>query len=333
MLLILSVITLGSSVGSVENRSYTPRKTSLTVAMDTGSFNYFLYKGYPHGYQLELFENFARQENVNIEFRAVPDSLKLSKLSDGEVDIVVFSKGVDSLSSTVFSKYGNICSTITLDDTVKSVWLMRSGEPLALSVNSWAGKFKEQKNCRMLQEKYKKKHKISDKLSPYDGIMKKYSDRTGYDWRLIAAIVYTESKFRPEVVSKSGAMGLMQLMPVTAEYYGVSDAFNPEDNIRGGIKLIDFLTKLFANKGVEGDDLVNFVLASYNAGHGRIEYCMKYAKNAGLNHQKWSDVRSIIPLMKNHETAGRYRFNTGETLKFVGNVREIYSHYQHFFAS
>jgi len=79
------------------------------------------------------------------------------------------------------------------------------------------------------------------------------------DPALIKAIIMAESGYNPKAVSKKGAVGLMQLMPVTAEALGVEDIFNPEHNINGGVLYIKRLIDLF-----EGD--VKLALAAYNAG-------------------------------------------------------------------
>lgn len=81
----------------------------------------------------------------------------------------------------------------------------------------------------------------------------------GVDPALVRAVIHAESAFRPEVKSHKGAVGLMQLMPDTAEELGVQDRFNPEDNIAGGVKYLAYLLDIF-----EGDSTL--ATAAYNAG-------------------------------------------------------------------
>jgi membrane-bound lytic murein transglycosylase F len=258
-------------------------------------------------------------------------------LSAGNIDIAVFSEGFDSLYS-VFNKYGNICSSIPLDDSVKSVWLtVEDNMSLMLEINDWASELKNEKIYNALHTKYfrHKYDKTAKQISPYDNILKKYSAEIGWDWRLAASIVCHESQFKPAIVSKSGAAGLMQLMPNTVKSFGVKNVYNPEENIKGGMKLIAYLTDVFEKKGVSGDELVNFVLAAYNAGHGRIFNFMKETENAGLDKNKWSDVYSVI-MAKNRNnklaSASKSKFNGNETLKFVDNVLKYYKHYRNFFS-
>jgi membrane-bound lytic murein transglycosylase F len=319
------------------NKKIIHTNKTLVVALDTCGYNYFMHKGNPYGYQLELFELFARHEGVNLDFRIVPDSLKFDMLSRKDIDIAVFSEGFDSLYS-VFNRYENICSSIPVDDKTKSVWLtVEDNMPLMLEINVWAGRLKGETVYSSLQTKYLRCNyrKNGATISKYDNILKKYSAETGWDWRLAASIVCHESQFKSAVASRSGAIGLMQLMPNTVRRFGVKNVYNPEENIKGGMRLIAYLTGVFKKKGVPDDELVNFVLAAYNAGHGKIFNFMKDTENAGLDPNKWSDVHSVI-LMKglNNKlaSASKSKFSGKETLKFVDNVLNHYKHYCNFFA-
>lgn len=96
----------------------------------------------------------------------------------------------------------------------------------------------------------------SDELNKYFQLA---ADTYGVDVKLLKCIAYAESSFRPNVTSKSGAMGVMQLMPATAEGLGVRDGYNPKQNILGGAKYIAAQLNRF-----EGN--IEYALAAYNAG-------------------------------------------------------------------
>jgi soluble lytic murein transglycosylase-like protein len=98
----------------------------------------------------------------------------------------------------------------------------------------------------------------------WDAHVAKYSERYGLDEALIRAVIQVESAGNPKARSRKGAMGLMQLMPKTAAMLGVSDAYDPEQNIRGGIKYLSQLSDKYDG------DLVK-VLAAYNAGPARVD--------------------------------------------------------------
>jgi soluble lytic murein transglycosylase len=99
--------------------------------------------------------------------------------------------------------------------------------------------------------------------SSYDRIIKDASVLYGIDPSLIKAVIKTESNFNPKAVSKKGACGLMQLIPATAERFGVNDVFDPRSNIYGGTKYLNYLMDFF-----KGD--LTLVLAAYNAGENAV---------------------------------------------------------------
>lgn len=97
----------------------------------------------------------------------------------------------------------------------------------------------------------------------YDDLVMKAAERHGVDPNLIFAVMRQESGFKPRARSYKGASGLMQLMPATAARFGVTDIFDPAQNIEGGTRYLRFLLDLF-----NGD--VELALAGYNAGEGAV---------------------------------------------------------------
>lgn len=101
----------------------------------------------------------------------------------------------------------------------------------------------------------------SDELNQY---FQQAADAYGLDVKFLKCIAYAESNFRPDATSRSGAMGIMQLMPKTAEGLGVSDAYDPQQNIMGGAKYISIQLERF-------DGNMEYALAAYNAGPNRVK--------------------------------------------------------------
>lgn len=105
--------------------------------------------------------------------------------------------------------------------------------------------------------------RMRDRRSPYDAIIERHADQFGVDPVLIRAVIQVESDFNPRCVSRKGAQGLMQLIPETAKRYGVKNAFNPEENIRGGVRYLADLLAMFNNDK-------HRALAAYNAGENAV---------------------------------------------------------------
>jgi len=105
--------------------------------------------------------------------------------------------------------------------------------------------------------------KITKPDQVFDPIIVEAASRHNLDPALIKAVIMAESGFKPRAVSKRGARGLMQLMPKTAKSLGVSDAFDPEHNIHGGVKYLRTLLNRF-------DGNIQLGLAAYNAGSRKV---------------------------------------------------------------
>ncbi|MBQ8318767.1 MAG: lytic transglycosylase domain-containing protein [Lachnospiraceae bacterium] len=103
-----------------------------------------------------------------------------------------------------------------------------------------------------------------EKTVDLDSIFKEASEKYNVDINLLKAVAKAESNFNPEATSHCGAMGIMQLMPSTAKSLGVTDAYDPYENIMGGAKLLSQLDKLY-------DGNTKLILAGYNAGPGNVE--------------------------------------------------------------
>ena len=104
----------------------------------------------------------------------------------------------------------------------------------------------------------------SHRSAPYEASITEHARRQGVSSDLVRAVIQVESAFNPVAVSNKGAMGLMQLMPATAQELGVSNPFDPDQNIRGGVTYLKQLLTRY-------DDKVELALAAYNAGIGNVE--------------------------------------------------------------
>ncbi|HHB52295.1 MAG TPA: lytic transglycosylase F, partial [Saprospiraceae bacterium] len=183
-------------------------------------------------------------EETGGEMRIIEDDLSIDELIDmvakGEIEYTV----CDSHVAAINKKYHN---NIDIETELGSysqnlAWAIPlHSDSLLKVVNEWLADYKKSKEFYYVYNKYFKNSRTTmmakseynsnngDKISPYDQFIKTFSKEIHWDWRLLASLIYQESKFNPQAESWSGAFGLMQMMPETAEKYGISDTSAPQD--------------------------------------------------------------------------------------------------------
>jgi membrane-bound lytic murein transglycosylase F len=217
--------------------------------------------------------------------------------------------------------------------------------------NAWHAKSRQTVNYRYTIQKYsdhsvfiKEKLKyempviLQGTISKYDDLIKQYANKEAFDWKLIAAIIHQESRFRPHVVSPVGAFGLMQLMPSVAKTYKInfSKLSSPDLNIATGTKYFRWIYNHFDKPEFSEEDKIKFSLASYNAGIGHIHDARALAAKYNLNPNVWTDNVEVMllnkstrkyytdPLVKHGHCRGL------ETQVYVRNIMQYYEHYSNF---
>ena len=134
----------------------------------------------------------------------------------------------------------------------------------------------------------------------------KYASFYDFDWLLIASQAYQESRFQHDLVSPAYARGIMQIKRSTArsKIVGIPNIDNIEDNIHAGIRYLAFLRDHYFDKPeYTKEDTLNFALAAYNAGPGRIRKLQREAEAQGLDPNKWFyNVEALARKSIGHET-------------------------------
>jgi len=168
------------------------------------------------------------------------------------------------------------------------------------------------------------------RISPYDEIIKKYAARYGFDWRLLAAQAYQESRFDPKARSWSGACGLFQVMPATGRDMGFSNLDDPEDCTHAGVKYMAWLLARFDPK-IPLRDRLRFTLASYNCGRGHVLDAMRLARQRGLDPHRWfNHVEKALLLLKDPKVHRKTRYGycrADEPVNYVAQIQVRYDNY------
>lgn len=178
-------------------------------------------------------------------------------------------------------------------------------------------------------------------ISKYDSIIKMYAEKEYFDWKLIAAIIHQESRFRPLTVSPVGAFGLMQLMPSVAKTYKINfkKLSSPDVNIATGTRYFRWIYNHFDKPEYTKEDKIKFSLAAYNAGLGHILDAKALARKYNLNPYIWNDnVETMLLKKSSHkfytDPVVKYGHCRGyETQIYVRNIMQYYEHYLNFSAS
>ena len=290
----------------------------------------------PHGlltgFNYELLQRFAKDNSCSIQIITTgQDENYLDSLLAGKVDIVV-------TKDTVIATDKRIATLHKVDDY--SVWAMNRSQKSRVRVaDNWIGHVRTTEDFLALKNTYNTSfnpHKRAERgirtqmVSPYDDLFRKYSEQLGWDWRMVAAVVYQESRFSISSRSSRGAQGLMQVMPQTGNYYGVDNLLDPEQNIMAGTSHLKRLQKLFGKEEITREELIKFTLAAYNAGEGRISDCRNLAAAKGLDSGKWEEVVKVIPMMREDAILEEESVKLG---KFLGHetidyVESVLSHYE-----
>lgn len=167
---------------------------------------------------------------------------------------------------------------------------------------------------------------VRERLPHYRELFQKAAKAIGWDWRLLAAISYQESHWRPKAVSPTGVKGLMMLTRATAKQVGVKDRTNPQQSIDGGARYLQILERKIPQR-IQGSDRTWLMLASYNIGFGHLEDARILTQRQGGNPDHWKDVKQRLPLLSKkryYKTLKRGFARGGEAFNYVENIRNYY---------
>jgi membrane-bound lytic murein transglycosylase MltF len=249
----------------------------------------------------------------------------IEMLNTGLIDFTVADSHYASLAKELFPNI-EVHEDVIFNPDVRFGWMVRKNNPeLKASLNQFVATVK--KGTLLGNIFYKRYFKDNpwlqdalkgtdlDRLEQYAQLFKKYGDVYDLDWLLLAAQSFQESRFDPNARSRTGATGLMQLMPSTGKDMGFNDIASPENNVHAGAKYLRWvMDRYFPDESISRDDRMRFALAAYNAGPANIRRSRSLTTNMGYDASKWF----------NHTEIGTMRQISLEPVHYVRNINKYY---------
>ncbi len=296
---------------------------------------------------VETLRSLRYQIGDSIAIIEVPyESEELIKLvAQREIDYVVCDENVAKVNEGYFPII-DVKTPVSFAQNLS--WGLRSNNSgrLAAAFNEWISSYKQSDDYALLYAKYYRNvwstyiYKSdyytlnTGKISPWDVLIKSFSDTINWDWRLLASLIYQESRFKSDVRSWAGAYGLMQIMPSTGKHLGIDIASSPENNVKAGVFYLRFLQDYFKDKIPDESERLKFILAAYNAGTGNIDDAMELAKKHGRNPLVWDGnveyflLKKMDPEYYNDPVVKHGYCNGDEPVNYVAQILERYSNYR-----
>ncbi len=276
----------------------------------------------------------------------ITDEEIIKMVADGKIKYTVIDNNIAEIHK---SYYPDIDVNTQISLSQRIAWAVRKNSPDLLAImNEKLRSLKKTATYNIIYNKYFKNRRkfkqrfssefyteTTGKISKYDNLVKKYTKDLGWDWRLVKALIYQESKFKTEGKSWAGASGLMQLMPATAKGLGVTDVHDPEQNIKAGIT---FLKRMYENWKEIPDSIqrIKFSMASFNAGYGHVLDAQKLTKKYKGNFLRWDNGvdQYILNLSKSkfyNDPVVKYGYVRGsEPYNYIVEIFNRYHHYKEF---
>lgn len=286
-----------------------------------------------------------RRDTASLESESL-----MRKVAMGEIDFTV----ADHMMARVnASYYPNLDISTPVGVAQQVAWAGRKNSPKLLeAMNEWLAGVKKEATFMVIYNRYFKSPRTSlvrmqsdyssmggNMLSPFDSLIRKGANTLGWDWRLLASLIYQESRFLPKGESWAGARGLMQLMPRTATEFGAFDLDDPRQSIDAGVGYLKFLDNYWLNKIPDMEERLKFVLASYNVGLSHVVDARKLAEKYGKDPQHWYDNVEFFLSRKSEPefyrdpivTAGYCKCE--EPINYVRDILDRYEEYKIHIAS
>jgi membrane-bound lytic murein transglycosylase F len=268
----------------------------------------------------------------------------IRQVSEGEIELTIADQNIAEVD---LNFYPNIDIDMELSEDHEIAFALRkSSHQLLDTLNYWLQDPANKSTIGEVRRKYFERKNMANKanqdystlkdgqLSPYDDLVKAECANYGWDWRLILAIMYQESKFETWKVSWAGAFGLFGFMPGTAEAYGISPSSSPEAQIRAALKKLDKNYDQWNEEIKDSLECMNFTLATFNAGRGHIDDARRLCEKYGKNKNVWTGhVNEMLlnlskPMYYRDDLVKNGYCRGTETYNYIIDIRQRYEEYR-----
>ncbi|MDB6060708.1 MAG: lytic transglycosylase [Verrucomicrobiaceae bacterium] len=285
--------------------------------------------------QKELVAGLKWEESNDIETIDLLDQLDANEIDATIVDSNEFA------ANSAF--YRNTHVALKLGASSQLAWALAKdprNQRLRDEVNNFFAKLKDSGELAQLIDRYYAGSADNDKydasqftdnlqrtLPKYRDMIEQVAEDYDIDWRLLAAVSYAESEWKPHAVSPTGVRGMMMLTNAAAKEVGVTDRVDPLQSLRGGARYLKGILQDLPPR-IQPEDKMWFALAAYNIGYGHLEDARLIAERMGKDPNRWSDVKDTLPLLQKsqyyeHTKNGYARGR--EPVRYVQNIRYYYN--------
>lgn len=286
------------------------------------------------------------QESVLRRLTLVAPFLKWTTATPGDAPLAVVQGGADGYAivdarAYAYARqlYPNTRVAFALPQRRPVQWMVRQGAPdLMRAVNRFFHSIRASGELSRLMQadsgdnssvNYQQSRLFelyfTQRLPRYRSWFQQAAARYGFDWRLLAAIGFQESRWNPTAVSNRGAKGVMMLTSDTAQEMGISDRDNAKANIFAGARYLAKLRKMVPTH-IPQPDRTWFLVAAYNVGFGHVEDARVLAQRMGKNPDSWAQVSKVLPLLAESRwySKTKYGYAQGwQPVEYVKRVQQI----------
>lgn len=323
-------------------------RSMLRDVVDLGGKEIHVRKGSAFALRLEnLSEEIGEEINI-VEVEEVSSEFLIEQVLNGEIEFTVADEDLAKINK---SYHPDLDVETAISFPQRIAWAVRKESPeLKNAIDQEIFELKQTADFQTIYDRYYKYTKSQRRrtqseyssstggdISPYDDLIKNGARELSWDWRLLAAQVYQESRFDPKTVSWAGAEGLMQLTKNTQKAYGLKRPFNPAENVKAGVSHIKWLEEYWDEVIPDEEERLKFILASYNTGHAHVADARRLAEKYGADPNVWfGEVEKYLLLKSNpkyfKDPVVRYGYCKGvEPTNYVRDILERHQEYKNFF--